>query len=68
MIPKPTAEREPLADIIKSEKEVKVIMEMPGISSKNHIKINAYHNSVEVYLVQIKQKESIAKRSNYQRK
>jgi HSP20 family protein len=32
---------------IVSNNEVKVVVEMPGIS-KEHIKINAYNNSVEV--------------------
>ena len=42
-----TAEREPLADIITTDKDVKVTVEMPGIS-KQDIKINAYDGSVEV--------------------
>ena len=42
-----TAEREPLADIIATDKDVKVTVEMPGIS-KQDIKINAYDGSVEV--------------------
>jgi HSP20 family protein len=47
--PKPliSGEREPLADITTTDKEVKVILEMPGVSKEN-IKINAYDNSVEV--------------------
>jgi HSP20 family protein len=42
-----TAEREPLADVITSDKDVKVTVEMPGIS-KHDIKISAYDGSVEV--------------------
>ena len=42
-----TSEREPLADVTTTDKEVKVVVEMPGISKQN-IKINAYDNSVEV--------------------
>jgi HSP20 family protein len=42
-----TAEREPLADLNTTEKEIKVIVEMPGIKKEN-IKINAYENSVEI--------------------
>jgi HSP20 family protein len=42
-----TSEREPLADVTTTDKEVKVVVEMPGISKQN-IKVNAYDNSVEV--------------------
>jgi len=42
-----SGEREPLADITTTDKEVKVILEMPGVS-KDKIKINAYDNSVEI--------------------
>ena len=42
-----SGEREPLADVTTTDKEVKVILEMPGVSKEN-IKINAYDNSVEV--------------------
>ena len=42
-----SGEREPLADITTTDKEVKVVVEMPGVSKEN-IKINAYDNSVEV--------------------
>jgi HSP20 family protein len=41
------SERELLADINVYDKEVKVVVEMPGLS-KEHIKIQAYNNSVEV--------------------
>jgi HSP20 family protein len=41
------SEREPLADINVYDKEVKVLVEMPGLS-KEHIKIHAYNNSVEI--------------------
>jgi HSP20 family protein len=42
-----TAEREPLADVNVSDKEVKVVIEMPGVK-KEDIKINAYDGAVEV--------------------
>ena len=42
-----TSEREPLAEVNVYDKEVKVVLEMPGVS-KEHIKIQAYKNSVEV--------------------
>ena len=41
------SEREPLADIITSDKEVKVVVEIPGVNKEN-IKINAYDNSLEI--------------------
>jgi len=42
-----SSEREPLADIITTDNEVKVAVEMPGVSKEN-IKINVYDNSLEV--------------------
>jgi HSP20 family protein len=42
-----SSEREPLADVTTTDKEVKVIVELPGVSKEN-IKVNAYDNSVEV--------------------
>jgi len=42
-----SSEREPLADVTTTEKEVKVVVEMPGVS-KEHIRINAYDKSVEI--------------------
>ncbi len=42
-----TVEREPLVDVNVTDKEVKVVMEMPGIK-KEEIKINAYDGEVEV--------------------
>lgn len=42
-----TAEREPLSDITTTDKEVRVVIEMPGVP-KEKIKINAYENKVEV--------------------
>jgi HSP20 family protein len=41
------SEREPLADINVYDKEVKVVVDMPGLS-KEHIKIHAYNNLVEI--------------------
>jgi HSP20 family protein len=46
-----TAEREPLSDVTTTEKEVKVTVEMPGVS-KQDIKINTYDNSVEVSTIE----------------
>ena len=45
--PQLTSEREPIADVVKTDKEVKVIAEIPGVS-KQDIKINAFDNSVEI--------------------
>jgi HSP20 family protein len=45
--PQISAEREPLSDITTTDKEVKVVLEMPGIK-KEDIKINAYEQKVEV--------------------
>ena len=45
--PRISAEREPLSDVNVTEKEVKVVLEMPGIK-KEDIKINAYDGAVEV--------------------
>ena len=45
--PQITAEREPLSDITTTDKEVKIVLEMPGIK-KDDIKINAYDEKVEV--------------------
>jgi HSP20 family protein len=42
-----TAEREPLADVITTDKEVKVTVEVPGIT-KQDIKVNAYESALEV--------------------
>ena len=41
------AEREPLLDINTNDKEVKVVLELPGVN-KEDIKINAYGEAVEV--------------------
>ena len=42
-----SSEREPLADVTTTDKEVKVVLEMPGVGKEN-IMINAYDNSIEV--------------------
>jgi HSP20 family protein len=42
-----SSEREPLADVTTTDKEVKVVVEMPGVSKEN-IKVNVYDNSLEV--------------------
>src|ERR687893_1946777 len=46
-----TAEREPLADVTTTNKEVKVTVEMPGIT-KQDIKVNAYEGTVEVSTIE----------------
>jgi len=43
-----TAEREPLADVITTDKEVKIVVELPGVNKEN-IKVNAYEGSAEVF-------------------
>jgi len=45
-----TDEREPLADVITTDNEVRVIVELPG-ANKENIKVNAYDDSVEVNAV-----------------
>jgi HSP20 family protein len=42
-----SSEREPMSDVTETDKEVKVVVEMPGVSKEN-IKINTYENKVEV--------------------
>jgi HSP20 family protein len=42
-----SGEREPLIDVITTDNEVKVTVELPGIAKEN-IKLNAYENNVEV--------------------
>jgi HSP20 family protein len=46
-----SSEIEPLADVITSDKEVKVTVDMPGVS-KQDIKINAYDGTVQVSTVE----------------
>jgi HSP20 family protein len=46
-----TAEREPLADVISTDKDIKVAVEVPGIS-KQDIKINVQDSSVEVSTIE----------------
>ncbi len=41
------AEREPLVDLNTTDKEVKVVLEIPGVK-KEHIKINVFDKAVEV--------------------
>jgi HSP20 family protein len=45
--PSLSAEREPLIDISSTDKEVKIVAEMPGLS-KEKIRIDTYDNSVEI--------------------
>ena len=48
--PQISTEREPLSDIATTDKEVKVVLEMPGIK-KEDIKINAYDKKVAIKTV-----------------
>jgi HSP20 family protein len=50
------AEREPLADVVTSDKEVKVVVEMPGID-KRDIKVNVYDNAVEIFTIDTSQRK-----------
>jgi HSP20 family protein len=45
--PKLSAETEPLADIITLDKEIKVVVELPG-AEKQNIHVNAHDHSVEI--------------------
>jgi len=45
--PEIAGEMEPMIDVVSTEKEVKVTVEMPGVS-KDKIKIDAYDSTVEV--------------------
>jgi HSP20 family protein len=42
-----SSERQPLADVTTTDKEVKVVAEMPGVSKQNII-VNVHDNSVEI--------------------
>ena len=42
-----TSDRQPLSELSSTDKEVTVTVELPGVA-KEHIKINAYDNQVEV--------------------
>jgi HSP20 family protein len=42
-----SSEREPLTEVTTSDKDVKVVVEMPGVNKEN-IQIRSYDNSVEV--------------------
>src|ERR671913_1437906 len=45
--PSLSAEREPLVDVSSTDKEIKIVAEMPGINKQN-IRIDAYDNYVEI--------------------
>ena len=45
--PLTAGEIEPLSDITTTDKDIKVVVEMPGIDKKD-IKISAYDSSVEI--------------------
>ncbi len=45
--PKVTAEREPLIDVNTTDKEVKMVLEIPGVK-KEDIKVNTYDDAIEV--------------------
>ena len=42
-----SSEREPLVDISTTDKEIKVVVKMPGVNKEN-VKINAYDSRLEV--------------------
>src|SRR5439155_2025097 len=42
-----SSERQPLADVTTTDKEVKVVAEMPGVSKQNII-VNVHDNTVEI--------------------
>ena len=42
-----SSEKEPLSDVSVTDKEVKVVVEMPGVP-KEKIKVNAYQDKVEI--------------------
>jgi HSP20 family protein len=42
-----TSERQPLSEVTTTDKEVKVVVELPGVS-KEQIRINAYDNKLEI--------------------
>lgn len=50
-----SSEREPMSDVTTSDKEVKVVIELPGVSKEN-IKVNAYDGTVEVTTTDPKRK------------
>jgi HSP20 family protein len=50
VFPELSSEIEPLVDLTESEKEVKVVVELPGVE-KNEIKINAFVDKVEITAV-----------------
>lgn len=54
--PELTAEREPLADVVTTDKEIKVVVEMPGVR-KEDVKINVFDSSVEIATTEKAQKK-----------
>jgi HSP20 family protein len=50
-----SSEREPMSDITTTDKDVKVVVELPGVS-KQDIKINAYDGTVEITTTDPKRK------------
>jgi HSP20 family protein len=51
-----SGETEPLADVTTTDKDVKVVVEMPGIEKKD-IKINAHDGTVEVFTTDTAQRK-----------
>jgi HSP20 family protein len=45
--PEISGEMEPLADVTTTDKDIRIVLEMPGLS-KDKIKVDAYENKVEV--------------------
>jgi len=54
--PEISLKREPLADVTTTDKDLKVIVEMPGVT-KSNIKISAYDSSVEVQTTEGKERK-----------
>jgi HSP20 family protein len=51
-----SGETDPLADVTTTDKDVKVVVEMPGIDKKD-IKINAHDDTVEVFTTDTAQRK-----------
>jgi len=54
--PSISGETEPLADVTTTDKDVKVVVEMPGIEKKD-IRINAHDSAVDVFTTDTAQRK-----------
>jgi HSP20 family protein len=50
--------REPIVHVLTTDKEVKVIVEVPGINKEN-IKVNAYDTSIEISAIDTAESKGI---------